>query len=86
MFTFTALDDTVEDILWIKLSHREGIQSGNIVLCVAYPPSESVRNNDPEAFYCSLHEQVYTYQNEGKLIICEDLNSHKTTMFVPSYL
>ena len=57
-----------------------------IVLCVAYPPSESVRNNDPEAFYCSLLEQVYTYQNEGKLIICEDLNSHITTMFVPSYL
>ena len=50
------------------------------------PPSESVRSNDPEAFYCSLHEQVYTYQNEGKLIICEDLNSHITTMFVPSYL
>ena len=34
-----------------------------------------MRNNDPEAFYCSLLEQVYSYQNEGKLFICGYLNS-----------
>ena len=35
MFTVSILDDTVEDILWIKLSHHGNIQSENIVLCVA---------------------------------------------------
>ena len=52
MFSVSVLNDTVEDILWLKLtplhSHNK---SDVIVLCVAYlPPSESVRNNDPEAF------------------------------------
>ena len=71
-FTVAILDDTVEDILWIKLEHRENVPSENSVLCVAY---DSVRNNDPEAFYCSLLEQVYAFQNEGKLFVCGELNS-----------
>ena len=45
-FTVSVLDDTVEDILWVKLIHRDNVPSDNIVLCVAYlPPSDSVRNN-----------------------------------------
>ena len=76
LFSVSILDDTVEDILWIKLSSLVNVRSDDIVLCVAYlPPSDSVRNNDPEAFYCSLVEQVYAYQNEGRLFICGDLNS-----------
>ena len=75
-FTVSVLDDTVEDILWVKLIHRDNVPSDNIVLCVAYlPPSDSVRNNDPEAFYCSLLEQVYAFQNEDKLFVCGDFNS-----------
>ena len=75
-FTVSVLDDTVEDILWVKLIHRDNMPSDNIVLCVAYlPPSDSVRNNDPEAFYCSLLEQIYAFQNEGKLFVCGDFNS-----------
>ena len=75
-FSVCTLDDTVEDILWIKLSSLTNVRTDDIVLCVAYlPPSESVRNNDPEAFYCSLLEQVYAYQNDGRLFICGDLNS-----------
>lgn len=75
LFSVTVLDDKVEDVLWIKLSSN--IRSDDIVLCVAYlPPSESVRNNDPEAFYCSLLEQVYAYQNvASKMYICGDFNS-----------
>ena len=30
IFTVTVLDDSVEDILWIKLSHRENVQSENM--------------------------------------------------------
>lgn len=75
-FSVSILDDSVEDVLWIKFSSLENVQSDNIVLCIAYlPPSDSVRNNDPEAFYCSLLEQVHAYQNEGRLFICGDLNS-----------
>ena len=74
MLTITVLDYSVEDILWIILPHRGGIQSENIVLCIAcLPPSEYVCTNDPEAFYCSLLEQLYTYQNEGKMFICRDV-------------
>ena len=76
LFSVSILDDTVEDLLWIKLSSLVNVRSDDVVLCVAYlPPSDSVRNNDPEAFYCSLVEQVYAYQNEGRLFICGDLNS-----------
>ena len=56
----------------------EKVFSPKISFCALHispHPSESVRNNDPEAFYCSLLEQVYSYQNEGKLFICGDLNS-----------
>ena len=62
IFNVTVLDDSVEDILWIKLLHLENVQSENIVLCVAYlPPSDSVRNNDPDAFYTvhCLNRYIY---------------------------
>lgn len=76
LFSVLVLDDSIEDVLWIKLSNVAKVQSDNIVLCVAYlPPAGSVRNNDPEAFYCSLLEQVHAYQNEGRLFVCGDVNS-----------
>ena len=74
MFTVTVLDETVEDILWLKLCSKQS--QDNLVVCVCYlPPSDSVRNNDPESFYCTLLEQVYAYQNEGRLFVCGDFNS-----------
>ena len=39
------------------------------------PPSESTRLNDPELFYSTMLEQVYSYQNEGRVYICGDFNS-----------
>ena len=77
LFSVCVLDDTVEDILWLKLTPLNCCSKSDIiVLCVAYlPPSDSVRSNDPEAFYCSLLEQVYAYQNEGRLFLCGDFNS-----------
>ena len=34
-----------------------------------------MRLNDPELFYSTLLEQVYSYQNEGRIYICGDFNS-----------
>ena len=46
------------------------------VVCVCYlPPSESTRLNDPELFYSTLLEQVYSYQNDGRIYICGVFNS-----------
>ena len=39
------------------------------------PPSESTRLNEPELFYSTMLEQVYSYQNEGRVYICGDFNS-----------
>ena len=73
-YDIAILDDTVEDVLWLKLS--SDTQTENIVICTCYlPPSDSTRLNDPELFYASLLEQVYSYQNEGRMFICGDLNS-----------
>ena len=73
-YDIAILDDTVEDVLWLKLS--SDTQTENIVICTCYlPPSDSTRLNDPNFFYASLLEQVYSYQNEGRMFICGDLNS-----------
>ena len=68
------LDDATGDILWLKFSSSQ--DSENIVFCVCYlPPSESTRVNDSELFYATLLEHVYSYQNEGRIIMCGDFNS-----------
>ncbi|MEW8545344.1 MAG: reverse transcriptase family protein, partial [Candidatus Thiodiazotropha sp.] len=74
LYDISVLDDVKEDILWLKFATDS--YSENIILCVCYlPPSESTRLNDPELFYSTLLEQVYTYQNEGRMFICGDFNS-----------
>ena len=73
-YDITVLDATVEDVLWLKFSSNTDAE--NIVICVCYlPPSDSTRLNDAELFYATLLEQVYSYQNEGRLFICGDFNS-----------
>lgn len=74
LYNVSILDATVEDILWLKFSSENCAE--NIVICACYlPPSESTRVNDPDIFYSTLLEQVYAYQNEGRLFICGDFNS-----------
>ncbi|CAC5363406.1 unnamed protein product [Mytilus coruscus] len=71
----SILDSSVEDILWIKLSHKYG-DSNNICFCVCYlPPEVSSRLNDGEKFFNDLLQQVYCYQNEGFVYIGGDVNS-----------
>ena len=73
-YAVSVLDNSYEDILWIKLSSET--YDENIVICVCYlPPSESTRFNNPELFYTTLLEQVYSYQNEGRIYMCGDFNS-----------
>ena len=64
--------------MWLKFSSKLG--TDNLVLCVCYlPPAESTRHVDAETFYCNLSEQVYAYQNTGRMFICCDLNSRVGT-------
>ncbi|CAG2228878.1 unnamed protein product [Mytilus edulis] len=74
-FSVSILDSSVEDILWIKLSHKYD-DSNNICFCVCYlPPEGSSRLNDGEKLYNDLLQQVYCYQNEGFVYIGGDVNS-----------
>ena len=58
VYQISVLDDTTDDILWLKFSSARNTE--NIVLCVCYlPPSESTRLNDPELFYTTLLDHVY---------------------------
>ena len=64
--------------MWLKFSSKLGTE--NLVLFVCYlPAAEFTRHVDAEAFYCSLLEQIYAYQNMGQMFICGDLNSRVGT-------
>ncbi|XP_071102383.1 uncharacterized protein [Haliotis cracherodii] len=74
-FIVEVLDDSDEDILFIKLSSQKNTDF-NLVLCVCYlPPSCSSRTRDSERFFDTLLSKLYTYQNEGLVCICGDFNS-----------
>ena len=68
MYGICVIDDVTGDILWFKFS-------SDMYSCAYLPSSESTRLNDPELFYSTLPEQVYTYQNEGRMFIRGDFNS-----------
>ncbi|KAK6191131.1 hypothetical protein SNE40_002872 [Patella caerulea] len=70
----SILDDSYEDILWIKLSSKSC--DFKMCLCVCYlPPTGSSRMSDPDLFFLTLSQQIYSYQNQGLLCICGDFNS-----------
>ena len=64
----------MEDVIWLKLEHK---QSGHkFTVCICYlPPEGSSRRCDGEAFYSDLMLKFYDYQNDGDVIICGDFNS-----------
>ena len=73
-FNVTVLDDSNEDILWLKLSHKR--LGYNLIACVCYlPPENSSRQVDVNAFFDTILTGVYNFQSIGKLFICGDLNS-----------
>ena len=65
LFYVEILDDKTQDILWLKLYNDIDV----LCICVCYLPSENSVYNDCLAFYTKLLEQVYMYQNIGKLYI-----------------
>ena len=70
----TILDDTQEDILWIKIKDKNSQMC--LCLCVCYlPPTSSSRKTCSLTFFSRLMESVYKYQNEGITVICGDMNS-----------
>ena len=74
VFDVSVLDDSVEGILWLKLSGKE--QQLVFHVCVCYlPPEGSTRNVNVQEFYDNLLSQVYMYQNGGNFYICGDFNS-----------
>ncbi|CAC5399804.1 unnamed protein product [Mytilus coruscus] len=73
-YDITTLDNSVEDILWIKVKSK----SSDFILCVAVcylPPNESSRLSDQELFFENLLQQVYCNQSIGNIVICGDFNS-----------
>ncbi|CAC5415578.1 unnamed protein product [Mytilus coruscus] len=73
-YDITTLDNSVEEISWIKLKSK----SSDFILCVAVcylPPNESSRLNDQELFFENLLHQVYCYQSIGNIVICGDFDS-----------
>ncbi|VDI73300.1 Hypothetical predicted protein [Mytilus galloprovincialis] len=73
-YTFETLDSEVDGILWIKMRSKTDFLSLCIAICYL-PPAESGRALDHHVFFQTLLEQVYTYQNMGRIVICGDFNS-----------
>ena len=69
------LDDSYEDILWLKLHDKQNSDDNNVILCICYlPPEGSSRFVDPDDFYNVLLTKVYEFQSLGVLCICGDFN------------
>ena len=68
------LDANTDGIMWISLTPKATGEC--ICICICYlPPENSTRAVDAESFFATLMEQIYIYQNTGKIIICGDFNS-----------
>jgi hypothetical protein len=73
-FHVEVLDDTYEDILWIKLKARNQQQA--LLFCVCYlAPSGSSRSVNAAEFMDTLLGQIYKYHTAGLVCICGDFNA-----------
>lgn len=72
-YTYEILDDSVEDMLWLKLCDSN--DDAFVISACYLPPKDSTRASDSEAFFTKLLEQVYTYQNIGPVYILGDFNA-----------
>ena len=67
-------DIAMEDVIWLKLEHKQ--PGPKFTVCICYlPPEGSSRRCDDEAFYSDLMLKFYDYQNDGDVIFCGDFNS-----------
>ncbi len=71
-----VLDNEYEGILWLKL--RNKLDNSAICACVCYvPPEHSTRNVCMSDFLDNLLVQIHSYQNDGLLFVCGDVNSRQ---------
>ncbi len=74
VFNVDILDDSDECMLWLKLASK--VSDFVLCLCMCYlPPKKSLHGNGGDVFYNTLLSQIYSYQNEGLICVCGDLNS-----------
>ena len=74
-FDIHVIDDTVDDMIWIKVQSKI-IVSLCFCLCACYlPPVNSSRPVCADSFFEDLLEKVYLYQGQGTVIISGDFNS-----------
>ena len=79
----SILDESLEDILWIKLKAKS--KDTCVCLCVCYlPPNGSSYMTDAEQFYNNLLNQVYSFKNEDLVCTSGDLTLGLVTNLIIS--
>ena len=73
-FNVTTLDTSHEGIMWLRITSKLGDFSLCCAVCYL-PPHDSCRAMDSSIFFDKLMEQLYTYQNMGKIILMGDYNA-----------
>lgn len=71
----SILDNSIDDILWIKLENANKDEA-SIIICSCYlSPEGSTRGNNEQEFFEKLTESIHNYTDEDTIIICGDFNS-----------
>ena len=73
-FNVTTLDTSHEGIMWLRITSKLGDFSLCCAVCYL-PPHDSCRAMDSSIFFDKLMEQLYTFQNMGKIILMGDYNA-----------
>ena len=73
-YNVSLLDNSYEDILWVKLENKSSLQCINVCVCYLSPEGSS-HIVDPHEYYDQLLSQIYIYQIKGPFILCGDFNS-----------
>ena len=73
-YNVSLLDNSYEDILWVKFEHKYSLQCINVCVCYLSPEGSS-HIVDPHQYYDQLLSQIYIYQTTGPFMLCGDFNS-----------
>ena len=73
-YNVSILDNTYEDILWVRMENKFSQQCVNVCVCYLSPDGSS-HIVDPHDYFDKLLSQIYIYQSDGPFIICGDFNS-----------
>ena len=68
------MDSQLEDVMWVRLQHKESAHVVNIAVCY-FPPAGSSREVDIEERFQVLEEQVNRFELEGEIVVCGDFNA-----------